>query len=245
MKKIFALMAFAALVLVACNDKDNPKKPGKDKGGDDEEYVAPIKIDGDFADWAKLDASKVATATCAANAAHPALKVVKVYADEYFVFVYFEWDKDLIEHEPDVEHVPFHVYINSDGDAATGGFADQFTDACMDGMFEGFIYPDGAAVGSYSPGVYKWVGEPNGSGWDDCWEDLGEIADLTAGAGIDGKYEMSISRDLYPVGPWADNFSIGFDIQQDWDSIGILPNAEPTDENPSDHAASLQVVTVK
>jgi hypothetical protein len=43
----------------------------------------------------------------------------------------------------------------------------------------------------------------------------------------------------------ADNFSIGFDIQQDWESVGILPNSHVTDENPGGLAASLQVKTVK
>ena len=244
MKKIFALIAIAAMVAVSCGKPDDNKGGKNDNKNEDEEYVAPITIDGDFADWAKLDASKMATATTNPDANKTALKLVKVYADELFVYVYFEWDKDQISHEPDVEHVPFHVYINGDGDTSTGGFADQWLDACADVMFEGFL-TDGTNVVSYEPGVYQWVGEPNGSGWDDCWEELGDFPGLTSGAGVEGKYEMAITRELYPIGKWANTFSIGFDIQQDWDSVGILPNDAVSEDNPSGHANSLTVITNK
>lgn len=241
MKKFFLFAAMAAFALVACD----PDKPDGPDGPDDpeQEYVQPIEIDGDFADWAKLDASKVATAKCPADANKTALKLVKVYADEYFIFVYFEWDKSQITHEPDVEHVPFHVYLNGDGDASTGGFADQFTDACTDVLFEGSIYPDGAAVGSYEPDCFKWVGDANGSGW--TWDGLGDVAGICEGAGVEGKYEFCITRELYPLGKIADNFSIGFDIQQNWDSVGILPNAAPSEDNPSGVVNTLQVTTQK
>ena len=245
MKKILTFLAMTASILmvsVSCN-KNNGDDEGEDEGGE-QEYVAPIKIDGDFSDWAKLDGTKIASATCDKDATKTALKLVKVYADAVYVFVYFEWDKDQITHEPDVEHVPFHCYINTDGDASTGGFGDEFSDACSDIMFEGFIYPDGAKIGSYEPSVHEWVGEVNGTGWDGCWNDLGEFNGLTSGAGIEGKYEFQIARELLPK-KLADTFSIGFDLQQSWDSVGLLPNASATDDNPGGLAASLQVKTVK
>ena len=250
MKKILLIMAsVAAIVAFASCKKDN----GKDKkeGEEETEYVQPITIDGDFSDWAKLDASKIATAKCAPDATKTALKLVKVYADEYFVFVYFEWDKDQISYHPNTapadqdsneEDVPFHVYINGDGNAATGGFGDQWNDACTDVLMEGFL-TDGTNIVSYEPGLFRWAGETNGTGWS--WEDLGDISGICSGAGIVGKYELSIVRELYPVGKLADTFSIGFDIQQSWDSVGILPNAAANDDNPSGHTNSLQVTTVK
>ena len=243
MKKILTFLAMTASILmvstaVSCNKTDDDDEDG----GEDSEYVAPIKIDGDFSDWAKLDASKIASATCDKDATKTALKLVKVYADPVYVFVYFEWDKDQITHEPDVEHVPFHCYINTDGDAKTGGYGDQFTDACSELLFEGFIYPDGASIGSYQPIVCEWTGDVNGTGWS--WAELGEFNNLTEGAGIEGKYEFQIARELMPK-KLADNFSIGFDIQQSWDSVGILPISHVTDDNPSGYAPSLQVTTVK
>ena len=245
MKKILSFLAMTAAILavsvtsVSCNKTDDDDD---DENGSSE-YVAPIKIDGDFSDWAKLDASKIAEAKLdPLQDAKTALKLVKVYADPIYVFVYFEWDKSQISHEPDVEHVPFHCYINTDGDASTGGYGDQFTDACSELLFEGFIYPDGASVGSYTPVVCEWTGDVNGTGWS--WADLGEFNNLTEGAGIEGKYEFQIARELMPK-KLADNFSIGFDIQQNWDSVGILPISHVTEDNPSGYAPSLQVTTVK
>lgn len=245
MKKVFALLAMvSALAFVSCKKDDANKggKGNKDKGKT--EYVQPIKIDGDFADWAALDASKVATAKTDPDATHTALKLVKVYADELFIFVYFEWDTDQTDWVPDTDHVPFHVYINHDGDATTGGFSDQWSDACTDSCLEGFIY-DANGIASYDPGVYAWEGEPNGSGWGWGEAVLADGSGLSSGAGVEGKYEFAILREMWPLGKIADNFSIGFDIQKAWNSVGVLPNAAPTDDNPAGTAPSLQVVTVK
>ena len=243
MKKILTFLAMTASILmvsVSCNK--NNGDDDDDDDGKEEEYVAPIKIDADFSDWAKLPAANIASATCDKDATKTALKLVKVYADPVYVFVYFEWDKDQITHEPGVEHVPFHCYINTDGDASTGGYGDEFSDACSELLFEGFVYPDGAAVGSYEPGVFEWTGDVNGTGW--TWNDLGEFNGLCAGAGIEGKYEFQIARELLPK-KLADNFSIGFDIQQGWESVGVLPNSHVTDDNPGGLAPSLQVTTKK
>ena len=244
MKKVFAILAMAAVVAVACSKDDGTGKKKKDKDEGETTYVAPITIDGDFSDWAKLDANKVSTATCAADALKTALKTVKVYADETYVFIYFEFDKDQITWKQDVEHVPFHLYINGDGDASTGGFGDQFSDACVDLLCEGFL-TDGNDFASYDPGAFKWNGEANGTGWS--WEGvLDEGAGLCSGAGKGNAYEIRLTREMYPLeGGLADNFSIGFDIQQSWSSVGILPNANVTDDNVNGLAPMLAVKTVK
>ena len=204
---------------------------------------AAIKIDGDFADWAALPAGSFSKTYGDEEATHPALTHCKVYADPENVFVYVEWDTDQITYEKDVEHVPFHCYINTDGDASTGGFADQFADACIDVLLEGFFY-DGGEMGSYNPGAFSWAGDPNGEGWS--WDGL-DAEEICEGAGVDGKYELVIKRAaLAGAGfPIADVFSIGFDIQQSWNSVGILPNAAPSEDNPSGIMPSLQVVTQK
>ena len=251
MKKVFALMAIAATVMAVSCKKGGDPTPTPEPGPDPTPtYVQPITIDGDFADWAKLPAAQMAIAECPQDASKTALKLVKVFADEMFIFVYFEWDKGQITHDPTpdeygdpTEAVPFHVYLNGDGLSTTGGFGDQWTDACTDVLMEGFIYPDGESIGSYEPGLFKWSGEVNGTGWS--WEGLGDISGITAGAGIEGKYELSILRELYPLGKIAEEFSIGFDIQQGWDSVGILANAAPSEDNPSGVMPSLKVKTQK
>ena len=206
--------------------------------------IATITIDGKFDDWAALTKGTYSQTYGDEEATHPVLTHCKVYAVADYVYVYFEYDKDSIEHEPDVEHVPFHCYVNTDGDESTGGFGDEFADACTDVCLEGFIYPDGAEIGSYDPGAFAWIGEANGSGWS--WDELGGEG-LCEGAGVEGKYEFLISRAAFAgMGfPIADVFSIGFDIQQGWDSVGILPNAAPSEENASGVMPSLKVKTQK
>lgn len=236
MKKIFFFMAVAATAFaVSCKKDVKPNPNPKPIDNDDPEYVAPITIDGDFADWAKLDASKVATATYQEGASHEALKTLKVYADELYVYIYIDWDKEMVEFN-DGEHIPVHLYINGDGDATTGGYGDQWTDACTDLLTEGFL-TDGTQFISYEASCFNWTGEANGTGWN--WGDLDSAADLFVGAGVNGKYEMAMTRELYPLGKLADTFSIGVDIQQAWESVGVLPEGA---EGP---VASLQVVTVK
>ncbi len=247
MKKIYAMMAILATVCaVSCNKggSDDPVKPENK-----EKYVAPIEIDGQFEDWAKLDATKIASAQCDPDATKTALKLVKVYADKEFIYVYFEWDKDQIAFSAD-ENVPFHMYINCDGKTDTGGYGDQWSDACIDAMTEGALYPSGV-IGSYDAGVYKWYGDVNGTGWKWGPQEgvdepiLAAGSGLFKGAGVEGKYELYIIRGLFPINI-ADNFSIGFDIQQNWDSVGVLPNGHVDEvEGSTGLVPTLSVVAVK
>ena len=244
MKKVLLLMATAMFLFAACDKtpKDDPKpKPDPDPDPTPT-YVAPITIDGAFADWATLDASKVAVTKCCSEPYRGALKVAKVYADENYVFIYIEFDEAAVSWNSE-EYVPFHIYLNGDGDTATGGFGDQFSDACVDILLEGFL-TDGVNFASYNPGAFKWTGEANGSGWN--WDEvLAEGAGLCSGAGSGNAYEIQLIREMYPDGVLADNFSIGFDIQQSWSSVGILPNADVTEDNVSGKAPMLNVTTVK
>lgn len=239
MKKILTFLACVAMISMAAScDKDNKKN----NGGDDTDYVAPIKVDGNFDDWAKLPEANVAVAKCAADANWTALKTMKVYADEYFVYIYFEFVGDEVESR---DWVPVHFYINGDADATTGGYGDQFMDACSDILLEGAIFADGEFC-SYNPAAHKWVGETNGTGWE--WEEvLPEGSNLCMGAGNGNAYELLIIREMWPgEGKLADNFTIGMDIQQNWSSVGVLPNVTPDPEtNANGRAASLQVTTVK
>ena len=204
-----------------------------------------IEIDGQFEDWAALEDGTYSKTYGDPDALHAALTHCKVYATADYIYVYFEWDPEYTE---DTSWVPFHCYINTDGDESTGGYADEFSDACSDILLEGSIY-DSGEICSYWAGGYAWVGEPNASGWG--WapdtDNLFPEEAPTVGAGVEGKYEFSISRAMFEsVGfPVADVFSIGFDIQQNWSSVGVIPNASPTEDNTSGVVPSLKVTTQK
>ena len=258
MKKISLFAALLAATLVsfsACQSKDDPK-PKPDPKPDptpDDVFVSPITIDGNFADWDALDASKVAVATTQEGAKFDALKSVKVYADQLYINILIEFDGDQIV---DRSWVPFHVYLDADNKTTTGGYGDEFTDASVDFMLETAIFSEGN-FNNYNPSFWKWWGGVNESGWlwsepgdhdeSDFWGALigeGQAA-IGNGNGSGNKYEIQLMREMMTGAVFADTFGIGFDIQQDWSSCGILPNAPMTDENPNGLAPMLKVTIDK
>ncbi len=254
MKKLFVFIAIASVCLWSCNKDDKGKNKKVNGGGDETEYVAPITIDGDFADWAKLDASKVATAATVSGAAKDALKLVKVYADSDNIFVYTEFEVG--EVDPDDLWIPFHMYLNADNSANTGGDSQQFTDKDAEWLLE-------TSVHNYDCALFKWWGEVGADGWlwtkydaglqaekhsaDDGWgaimpegSGIGTSAgtiDTTTGK---GKYEIQVQLAMMPGVDFADTFTVGFDIQVDWSTVGILPNAADGELAPK-----LKVTRVK
>lgn len=251
-----AIFAAAMMAFSSCEDNNKPddtNKPGNgttenlcpDCGKDPcecpEEYASPITIDGDFSDWAALDASKVAVANCASDPKYSALTTLKVYADAVYVNVYFEFVEDEIA---DTEWVPFHVYLDADNSDTTGGYGDQWTDPHSEWNMEGAVM-EGGAFCSYDPGLYPWEGGVGESGW--LWGEsvLSSGSGIGNGAGSGNKYEFSLLREMLMGVEFADSFGIGVDIQQDWSSVGVLPNANVTDDNPSGLAPLLRVTIAK
>ena len=244
MKKVLSFLAIAAMVsMVACK-KDDTKKPNINNNGDDDtEYVAPITVDGDAADWAKLDASKVNSCTIKAadSWAYPEIKSAKVYADEYYVYIFMEFNKDVLGVSDVASH--FGLYIDGDNSDATGGYAgqwDQGEKPSIDLLIMGDYHDGTDYVGALSCESYKWVGEVNADGWS--WDDAEAGTGFAEGFCSSKGIEFALARDLYPIGTWADEFRIGFQLQTSgWDATGALPNAEPTEDNPSGKAPLLTV----
>lgn len=265
MKKFFYFAALAAaLVSFASCGKDDPKKPHR--GDDDEpevQYENPVKVDGEFADWAAIDASKVAVATLAEGRTDTdALTLVKVYCDEYYLNIYIEFDKTKVDPLSPTA-LPVHVYLNADNSDKTGGYGDEFQGADADWCLEASLlgWDASGTVQSWDPSAFKWWGEVGQDGWlwtehsvnpdvpehsdADMWGAVkaGGIAE-GAGSVVDGKYEMQITIANLPF-ELADTFTLGVDIQQNWSSIGWLPNAAQSEENPKGLAPKLTVTKVK
>ena len=253
----FALMGLAALAIVACkpgggNEPVDPEDP-------EDEYVKVLSAtDNTLDDWAKVPAEYIVEAVCPEDAAMLGLKSVKAYADKYYIFLQVEVNPDDVT---DLAWVPFHIYINTDNSDLTGGYSDQFTDPNADVLLEGAVFGAEAATFAeaaipYAPGVFYWWGEVGGEGWewtdpstehsaDDAWGAIIGEGDLqgTTSQFVDGKIEIEIMRELVPTqAGWSEEaFGLGFDIQQNWSSVGILPCASATDENPTGHAAKMTV----
>ena len=178
--------------------------------------------DGSLADWDNLPAEYVFTTTHTEGAYMDALKSVKVYATEDEINLWVEWDTDIIT---DLSVVPFHIYFNVDGDAETGGgwTADFFLEPNNTDFFlEGLFYADGAAC-AYEPGIWAYGGEYNTNEWD--YSELNAAGTFAFSQHIgNNMMEIKLLYELIPAN-WTDEFSIGFDIQQSWEAVGVLPNA--------------------
>ena len=208
--------------------------------------------DGTLADWDNVPSDYLFKTECAPNASMNGLKSVQVYVDLTNINLLVEVNDDVVT---DRYWTPFHVFINSDNNAATGGYGDQWTDADTDLVFETAIFASGA-VYPYNPAVYKWWGPVGGSGW--LWIDPSIYPDETNGWGalvpkgslpignsqiVDGKIEIQLNYTLIPFPFDETTFTLGFDIQQSWTSAGILPNAHD-DENGRDVLAEKLRVNV-
>ena len=186
------------------------------------EYFSPISVtDGTAADWDALPAEYLASATHTEGCSLDGLKSVKVFADDASINLLVEWNPAGI----DLSCVPFLVFINVDPGAATGGFGgDYWMDPNdIDLLTEGFIFLDGMPC-AYEPGLFAYGGAYNTNEWN--WTELvpGSSDWIKSQHLGDNKMEIQIIKDLIPV-QWADEFTIGFDIQVSWNSVGVLPNA--------------------
>ena len=175
---------------------------------------------------------------------------MKAYADDLYLYVYFEYDTELVDM---TTWLPVHFYINSDGDATTGGYADHHLGADCDIMLEGGIYSEEGAI-SYDASLFFWEGAAGADGWEgwagpspDASNNWGAdiIGGMTSGAGADGKYEIAMLREMMAGVTFADTFYVGMDIQTNWESSGVLPNDAVSDENTNGRANKLAVTIDK
>jgi hypothetical protein len=262
MKKIMTLAAMFAAVMVSfssCTKDDKPQGGNEtvtcpDCGEAEEDctcndFQAAIQIDGDFADWAAVTP---VSATCNPDAKYTALTTLKVYTDEMYIHIYFEFSEDEIV---DLAWVPFHVYINQDNNTEGCGDDQWIGQGGQDWLLEGAVIAE--TFCSYNPGMFAYdesvinadTGAPAGDGdlatIDWAWADvLPEGSGIASGAGNGNKYELSIMKEMMPGMELAETFGLGVDIQQSWNSVGVLPNDAITDTNASGAAPMLQVPAV-
>ena len=93
------------------------------------------------------------------------------------------------------------------------------------------------------------TGAPAGDGdlatIDWAWADvLPEGSGIASGAGNGNKYELSIMKEMMAGMELSETFGLGVDIQQSWNSVGVLPNTAIADDNANGAAPMLQVPAV-
>lgn len=243
-------MAIAAMCLVSCNKDDNGgnKKKSDNKENGESEYVAPITIDGDFADWAALDATKVVKATSDPNSPWDAVNEIRVYADEMFVFYYIEFNSskvaDLLAGSVGQEDgLPIRLNINTDGELTSG-----YTSYSLDG-YDFIVEGNLADAGAWT--AFDGTMHQRLDGWQEL---LAPGNGLCTGAGNGNKYEIQLTREVFnsaaatstvPM-PMGDTFQTGIRFYtSDWGELGNMPDGAVTDDNPHGYGHLLNVTTVK
>ncbi len=229
MKKIFYVVCVAAVLFGVSCQKDSPAVDNSpsvispDDGTDDEPEpdpadLLPIRIDADFSDWDALDKSKVAETGCAEDAKWKALKKMRVYANDDYIWMYLELDESMLKTDAGAV---LNVFLNADNDSATGGNPlGEHLGNDVDYMLQGYCYQPGS-YSSWSPTFWQYSGKAGAVEWK--WDNI-SASGIGSGGGKAGKYELQISRVIMDV-KFADTFTVGVDLQQEWRSIGVLPNA--------------------
>ena len=174
--------------------------------------------DATLSDWDNLPMEYLFETKCVEGASWDALKSVKVYADLTYINLVVEWDTEIVT---DLTSVPFHVYFNVDNDAPTGGFGDQWIKPNIDLLLEGYFYLDGNPC-AYQPDVALYAGSPLANEWVWDWTTIEALA--ASQLITKGVMEIQIEYGKLPV-KLKNTFTVGFDIQQSWSSVGVLPNA--------------------
>ena len=249
-KLIFStLFTMVVVAMVSCIDSNDD---GPTVGQTDREIISVT--DSSLLDWENIPEGYLFETTCAPNASKNGLKSVKVYANKRFIYLLVEVNDEVITERT---WTPFHIFVNSDNNTATGGYGDLWITADVDFMMEGGIFIDGEN-GRYNPSVYKWWGKDGENGWQ--WTDpsvttLGEagwgpffqsdLIPLGFSQIVDGKVEIQLQYKLIPL-PFDDEaFTIGFAVQEEWVDAGILPNADDAADGSQVLAEKLQVLIDK
>ncbi len=199
-------------------------------------YVPAISIDGKFEDWATLG-NKAVSAKNATDSSWDAVKEIRCYSDELYVFYYIEFDAEIAKEmlaaangsDADGEPLglPIRLNINTDGEF-TSGYLNYSLDG-YDFIIEGSLAGDGAWK-SFDGTLHQRIGS---------WVALQE-GGLCSGAGEGNHYEICLMRDAFngaaatsevPM-PMGEVFQTGIRFYTpDWGELSNMPNSTPNPDS--------------
>lgn len=214
---------FMACEPTATPDGGNEGTPDVENPADtpeDEEPAAAITIDGDYADWDKVEGVQVATLPNG-DVKYEQLKVFKLFADETFIYVYCEFDPE--------NTLVFVPYFDLDNDPTTGNNS-KWDGAGYEAKAEGSVFeelegPAQGAAHAWDPSFYLYTD----SGTEEiCASGLGATmssvpAPLNGGSLY--AFEAAIVREFIAPGyNLGDKLTVGMiQYDLDWSYIGQLP----------------------
>ena len=228
MKKVFSFLAIAATILFAMSCEKEGGKNNHHNNGSAEDL--PITIDGDFADWAKLDPTKVVSAKNNPDSPWDAVKEIKVYAADDFVFYYIKFDSavltDLLKEE--AETLPIRLCLNTDGEFTSG--YDQYFTRAYDTIIEGALAEEKAWTAYDGTLHLRYYNEEKAK--NDWKELLKPGNNLVMGMGAGNEYEILLSREIFNNAvpeehKMGDTFQTAirfYTTATGWDELSNVPN---------------------
>ena len=250
-----AMFAAVAIAFTACNKEEKPQGgnttvttcPDCGENLEDctcDDFTSAVSIDGDFADWNALDASKVVSIQGNPDALYTALTSAKIYVDEVYICIYFEFDPEYITEG----NAAFDIYLNEDN--VDGLYDDYYVGQTgVDVLLEDGVFMEGGKFNSFNPGLFEYT-LPVDQEWDWGWSEvLPADSGIATGAGNGNKYELAIVKEMLMGVELADTFSLGLMLTDivgpDWNCVGVLPNAAMDEVNTNGKAAFVHVPNVK
>lgn len=169
-----------------------------------------IVIDGNPADWVGVD--NVVTVECPAESRYTGLVSAKfLYSDKLYILA------ELSDAATAASPLNMHLYFDT---AKFGMYSSSWIDGGIDFMTEGCIMNAGQFV-AYGASLYQWSGEKQD---DWAWTGLGSVL-VYSSAGSGNYYELSVDYSDIPGG-MPEEFMIGIDALNGWDTIGYLPQTQ-------------------
>ena len=226
MKKLFAILAVAAL-FAACGEE--PNTGGNTQKPDvniDPDFVSAITIDGNYADWDALTENVQVATLPEGECRYSQLKTFKLHADEYFIHIYCEFDP--------TNTLVFVPYFDLDNDATTGTTS-KWNGGGYEAKAEGDIWEWSmdaneepvaqVAPKAWDPAFYYYNPE-TGDTDEICASGIGAVESSLPALTANGTYafEAAIIRELIAAYGLGDAITVGM-IQYDmnWSYIGMLP----------------------
>ena len=175
---------------------------------------APVTVDGDASEWAKLPGDYVTELVCSEDAELKGLKSAKVFYDDKLYALLEVTDEALAQGVTDGK-LRMHFYFDNGNDADTG------YKGKIDCMLEGKMTSGGEWC-ALSSNYYKWTGE-DPEKWSGSWTSA-EVVPTFTFAGKGNLYECAMDYSTYP-GTLKEVIGIGFDIQDGgYTTVGYLPS---------------------
>lgn len=242
--KFLAVAVMASLAAVACNKENGGNKDNGNNNNGGNTDVEGVVIDGNFDDWAKLDAADVVTVKVDASANAQALRTLKFYDTKEILYVYAECDPASVGTEFDsnrdtywdIENTqrPIRLVFDVDNNDETGGpYGATWEDAGFDALVDVYIYADAGKIKAAWTEYwsYKETSEPGGNFVSNIAENEAlrnqvVTVENVAGTLVKGWYcvEYAIDKVNFPNFGKDMNVASTLMYGKAWGEPGVLPS---------------------